>query len=148
MDDLLIGSVKVSSQEAKDAYRLSKTQFTFEVTKAGVDGKAIPKQTVGPISIEERSQVLATDATDADYAKVFALTAEHAALAAPLTIGGMQVSVRLVKRSNPTDAEWIKDEATFTKEYLLRKQGRVSQEWISHLSRKATIEQLSSPHEG
>jgi hypothetical protein len=148
LDDVLHASVKVSPQEAKDTYRIGKTKFTFEVMKTAASGEAAPKQTVGPVTLDQRQQVLGTEATPADYAKIFALTPEKSDLNAPLTIGGVQVSVHLVKKESPSDADWQKDEATFTKDYLLRKQGRISQEWIQHLVKKADIEQLLTPNEG
>jgi len=148
IDDLLHSSVKVSPKEAQDAYRLNKTKFTFQVIKTGTDGKPLPRQTVGPITLDEREQLFGKEASDTDYAKVFALTSEAPDLALPLTIAGVQYSIHLIKKDTPADGAWVKDQATFTQDYLLRKQGRVSQEWISHLTSKATIEQLSAPHEG
>lgn len=163
LDEILHSSVKVSPAEAKAAYWQEKSKFTFEVTKtapaqakadkADKTAKAAKapkpaKQTVGPITLEQRQQVLAPEATEADIAKVFALTKDKPQLDAPITIGDTQYMVKLTKRDVPDDADWKKDEATFTKDVLSRKQGRMTQEWLESLNHRADIEQLKSPHEG
>jgi peptidyl-prolyl cis-trans isomerase D len=148
LNELLQGSVKVSPEEAKTAYWQDKTQFTFEVTKIGPGQTAPTKQTVGPVSLADRQKILEADATAADYAKVFALTAEKPQLDAPIVIRDIQYSVKLIKREIPTDADWKKDEAPFTKDLLTRKQAQMSQEWIESLAKKADIEQLQTPNEG
>lgn len=57
-------------------------------------------------------------------------------------------SDKMEKKETPTDADWKKDEAPFTKDELARKQARASQEWLQSLLRKAEIEQLLTPNEG
>lgn len=148
LNDLLQSSIKVAPEEAKSAYWQDKSKFTFEVSKTGPGQTAPTKQTVGPITLAERQQVLGNDATETDYAKVFALTTEKPQLEAPLVIRDIQYSVKLTKRDVPTDADWKKDEATFTKDLLIRKQARASQEWLESLAKKADIEQLQTPNEG
>lgn len=151
LDDVLHSSVKVSPAEAKAAYWQEKSKFTFEVTKT-IPGQAKAekpsKQTVGPITLEQRQQVLTPEATEADLAKVFALTKEKPQLDSPITIGDTQYSIKFVKRDIPSDTDWKKDETPFTKELLSRKQGRISQDWLESLSRRADIEQLKTPNEG
>lgn len=148
LDDILRSSVKVSPAEAKAAYWQEKTQFTFEVTKSGPGQTAAAKQSVGPITLDQRQQVLGTDATEADFAKVFALTKDKPQTDAPITIRDIQYSVKLIKKEVPDDANWKKDEPTFTKDFLARKQMSISQEWMESLARKADIEQLKTPNEG
>lgn len=146
--DLLQGSVKVSPEEARSAYFQEKSRFTFEVSKTGPGQSAPTTQTVGPLTIAERQQVLSADASAADYAKVFALAAEKSELEAPIVIRDIQYRVKLVRRESPAIADWKKDEVTFTREFLSRKQSRISQEWLQALAKKADIEQLKSPNEG
>lgn len=148
LNELLQGSVKVSPTEAKSAYWQDKSKFTFEVSTTGPGQTAPAKKTVGPITLADRQQILGSDATEADYAKVFALTTEKPQLDAPLVIRDIQYSVKLVKREVPADADWKKDEATFSKDLLIRKQARVSQEWLESLAKKADIEELQTPNEG
>lgn len=148
LNDLLQSSVKVSPEEAKSAYSQDKTTFTFEVSTTGPGQTAPTKQTVGPITLADRQKILGIDATTADYIKVFALTAEKPQLDAPIVIRDIQYSVKLIKRDAPTDADWKKDEAAFTKDVLTRKQARMSQEWLEALAKKAEIEQLQTPNEG
>ncbi len=148
LNDLLQSSVKVSPEEAKAAYWRERSKFTFEVGKAGPRQTTPVKQTVGPVTLANRQQVLDADATSADYAKVFSLTASTPQLDAPLVIRDIQYTVKLTKRENPTDADWKKDEAQFTKDFLVRKQARTGQEWLDSLSKKAEIEQIKSPNEG
>lgn len=148
LDDVLHSSVKVSPAEAKAAYWQDKSKFTFEVTKT-LPGQAKPtKQTVGPITLEQRQQVLAPEATAEDFAKVFALTKEKPQTDSPITVKDVQYTVKLIKKEIPSDADWKKDEPAFTKDLLARKQTSVSQEWLTSLSHKADIEQLKTPNEG
>lgn len=148
LDDILRSSVKVSPAEAKAAYWLEKTKFTFEITKSGPGQTSPAKQTVGPITVEQRRQVLGNDATEADFARVFALTTSKPQLDPPIIIRDIQYSVKLTKRDVPDEDDWKKNEATFTKDFLSRKQMAVGQEWLKSLARKADIEQLKTPNEG
>lgn len=148
LDDVLHGSVKVSPAEAKSAYWQEKTRFTFDVSKTGPGQTAPSRQTVGPVTLDQRQQVLGPDATPADFAKVFALTSVKSQLDSPIVIRDIHHMVKLTKRDVPTDADWKKDEVTFTKDLLIRKQARISQEWLESLARKADIEQLQTPNEG
>lgn len=148
LDDVLHSAVKASPAEIKAAFWQDKSKFTFEVTSQGPGQAAPTKQTIGPITLDQRRQVLGADATEADYAKVFNLTIDKAQQGASFTIRDIQYTVKLIKKEVPTEAEWKKDEATFTKDFIARKQGRISQEWLESLARKADIEQLQTPNEG
>ncbi len=148
LEDLLHGSVKVSPAEAKNAYWLEKTKYSFDVNKTAPGQTATTKQPVGPITLSDRQQILGADASEADFAKVFALTSEKPQTDAPIVVRDIQYSVKLTKRELPTDADWKKDEAAFTQDYLTRKQSHMSQEWLESLSQKAEIEQLKTPNEG
>lgn len=148
LDDVLHGSVKVSSAEAKNGYWLEKTKYTFEVSKTAPGQTAATKQTVGPITLSDRQQVLGADASEADFAKLFALTPEKPQTDAPIVVRDIQYSVKLTKRDLPTEADWKKDETVFTQDLLNRKQQHASQEWLESLNRKADIEQLKTPNEG
>lgn len=142
VDDVLKGSVKVSPAEAKAAYWQEKTTFTFEVSKNGT------LQKVGPVTLEQRSQVVGADATDADYARIFALTPDRPLLDAPIVVRDTQYSVKLIKKDSPTEDSWKKDEAQFTRDLLQLKQARTTQDWMESLTRKAEIEQITTPNEG
>lgn len=148
LDDILRSSVKVSPAEVRSAYGLEKNKFTFEISKSVPGQATASKQTVGPITMEQRQQVLGNEATVADFAKVFRLTKEKPQTDAPITIRDIQYSVKLTRKDVPADDDWKKDEATFTKDLLSRKQMNVGQEWLESLARKADIEQLKAPNEG
>lgn len=122
LQEMVVSSVKVSPQEAKDAYILSKSLFTFEI--AG--------ETVGPITLAERGKLLKT-ATEEVYQKIFSLKPQDA----PIQLENL--TVRLIKRDVPTDAQWQQDETTFTTEFRRQKQQEYTQLWLANLSAKASI---------
>lgn len=117
----LFAAVDRKPADAQDE-KPKETVWTFETVAidAGDEGRALadklasaapaewPKilksaklelKKVGPIRIEERTQLLGGKATLADYQAVFALTRERPAVAKPLEIEGKLHLVRLVERA-------------------------------------------------